>query len=66
MSDELTRPDAAEPTADPERTARRQFLRKLSAAGATVPAVSLLLAANFKAASAQGQPYGGGTGCGSS
>ena len=52
------------PTLDPESVARREFLTKLTKVGATVPAVTLLLAANYKAASAQG-PYNGGCGCGS-
>ena len=47
---------------DPEAQARREFLKKIGKAGATVPAVSLLLAANFKTASAQN---GGGSGSGS-
>ena len=51
---------------DPEAQARRDFLKKLGTAGATVPAVSLLLAANFKAASAQTPYGGGGSGSGSS
>lgn len=55
---------------DPEATARREFLKKIGKAGATAPAVALLMAANFTAAQAQSQ-YGGGatscgTGCGSS
>jgi hypothetical protein len=52
-----------------EAQARREFLKKVGAASAMVPAVSVLLAANFKAGAAQTQdPYGGGgcgTGCGS-
>lgn len=54
---------------DAEAEARREFLKKVGAASAMVPAVTVLLAANFKAAAAQTQdPYGGGgcgTGCGS-
>jgi hypothetical protein len=66
--DDLTSADRDERAVDPEQQARREFLKRLSAASASVPAVSLLLAANFKAASAQ-EPYGGGcggTGCGGS
>jgi len=47
---------------DPEAQARREFLKKIGKAGAAIPAVSLLLAANFKAASAQS---GGASGSGS-
>jgi len=47
---------------DPEAQARREFLKKIGRAGATLPAVSLLLAANFKASTAQA---GGGSGSGS-
>jgi hypothetical protein len=51
------------PPLDPESAARREFLTKLTKAGATVPAVTLLLAANYKSASASGgNPYGTG-GC---
>ena len=52
-----------EPILDPESQARREFLTKLTKVGATVPAVALLLAANFKTAAAQAQ-YGNGGGCG--
>ena len=52
--------------ADPEAQARREFLKRMGKAGATVPAVSLLLAANFKAASAQDGGGGSGSGSGSS
>ena len=51
---------------DPEAQARRDFLKKVGTAGATVPAVALLLAANFKAASAQENGGGSGSGSGSS
>jgi hypothetical protein len=54
-----------EPTLDPEAEARREFLIKLTKVGATVPAVALLLAANFKTAAAQAQYGGGGSGSGS-
>ena len=54
-----------EPTMDPEAKARREFLIKLTKVGATVPAVALLLAANFKTAAAQVQYGGGGSGSGS-
>ena len=53
-----------EPILDPEAQARREFLTKLTKVGATVPAVALLLAANFKTAAAQAQYGGGGSGCG--
>ena len=53
-----------EPILDPESQARREFLTKLTKVGATVPAVALLLAANFKTAAAQAQYGGGGSGCG--
>ena len=43
----------------PEAQARREFLKKIGWAGATVPAVSLLLAANFEYASAEVAPSGG-------
>ena len=57
-------PTRVEP--DSEALARRAFLKKVSVASATVPAISLLLAARFKPASAQVAPYGpGGTGSGS-
>jgi hypothetical protein len=42
-----------------ETEARREFLKKIGRAGATVPAVSLLLAANFERSSAEA---GGGSG----
>jgi hypothetical protein len=38
---------------DAESQARRQFLKRVGTASATIPAVSLLLAASFKRASAQ-------------
>ena len=53
-----------QPVLDPEAKARREFLTKLTKVGATVPAVALLLAANFKTASAQTQYGQGGCGCG--
>mgnify|MGYP001446279133 CR=1 FL=1 len=53
-----------EPILDPEVQARREFLIKLTKVGATVPAVALLLAANFKTAAAQAQYGGGGSGSG--
>lgn len=48
---------------DVEAKARREFLKRIGKAGATAPAVALLLAANVKSASAVPQQYGGG-GCG--
>jgi len=51
---------------DPEAEARREFLKKIGKAGATVPAVSLLLAANFKAAASTGSGGASGSGSGSS
>ncbi len=48
---------------DVEARARREFLKQIGKAGATAPAVALLLAANVKSASAMPQQYGGG-GCG--
>jgi len=58
-------PSGKQPILDPESQARREFLTKLTKVGATVPAVALLLAANFKTAAAQSQYGGGGSGCGS-
>ena len=49
---------------DVEAKARREFLKRIGKAGATAPAVALLLAANVKSASATPQTYGGGCGCG--
>ena len=49
---------------DSEASARREFLKKLGKAGATAPAVALLMAANSKPADAQA-PYNGGGGSGS-
>jgi hypothetical protein len=46
-----------------EAQARREFISKIGKAGAAVPAVALLMAANFKSAHAQ-TTYGGGGGCG--
>ena len=45
-----------------ETEARREFLKKIGRAGATVPAVSLLLAANFERASAYETSGSGGSG----
>jgi hypothetical protein len=42
-----------------ESSARREFLTRIGKAGVAVPAISLLLAANFQVASAQ---QGGGSG----
>jgi len=61
--------DTSIPGEESEAHARREFLKKIGKAGAMVPAISLLLAANFKPAAAQvpgdGNPYGtGGGGCG--
>ena len=51
-----------------EKQARREFLKKVGKTGATVPAVALLMAANFKTANANDSPYNGndcgGCGCG--
>ena len=47
-------------SSDPETQARREFLKKIGAASAAVPAASLLLAVNAKSAQAQESPYGGG------
>jgi len=61
MSDATERQDPG--TRDShEREARRQFLRKVGRAGAMVPAVSLLLAANFERASAGPAAGSGGSG----
>jgi hypothetical protein len=49
---------------DVEAKARREFLKRIGKAGATAPAVALLLAANVKSASAIPYTYGGGCGCG--
>jgi hypothetical protein len=48
-----------------EKEARRDFLKNVGRASATLPAVALLLAASEKSASAQ-QPASGGSGSGSS
>jgi hypothetical protein len=51
--------------ADPqvtEQSARREFLRRIGKAGVAVPAISLLLAANFQAGSAEAQTGSGGSG----
>jgi len=64
--------DTRKPQEDSEAQARREFLKTIGKLGATVPAVSLLLAASFTptAANAQsasecGTPTcGGGSGCG--
>ncbi len=65
MADEhgqSTSPDSV----DDEAKARREFLKRIGAASVAVPAVTLLLAANFKRAAAQVAPYNGGCGgCGS-
>ncbi len=45
-----------------ETEARREFLKKIGRAGATVPAVSLLLAANFERSSAEVTDGSGGSG----
>jgi hypothetical protein len=45
-----------------EVRARREFLKKIGWAGATVPAVSLLLAAKFEHASAEENTGSGGSG----
>lgn len=42
-----------------ETEARREFLKKVGKLGVTVPAVSLILAANQKAAAVPVLPYGG-------
>lgn len=53
------------PGTDVEASARRDFIKKVGKAGVAAPAVALLMAANFKSAQAQTQPYGGGcAGCG--
>ena len=57
--------NAMGPATDPEAVARREFLKKLGKAGATAPAVALLMSANFTAAQAQPQYGGGATSCGS-
>ena len=65
--------DTRKPQEDSEAQARREFLKTIGKLGATVPAVSLLLAASFTptAANAQsasdacGTPMcGGASGCG--
>ena len=52
--------DVESASSDPETQARREFLKKIGAASAAVPAASLLLAVNAKSARAQEAPYGGG------
>jgi len=49
-------------TAHRETEARREFLRKIGRTGVTVPAVSLLLAANFEPSSAYAWIGSGGSG----
>jgi len=63
MSD-ATRPNVTSQPGSPDhdRAARREFLKKVGRAGATVPAVSLLLAANFERASANSEAGSGGSG----
>ncbi len=55
-------------TSASETQARREFLKKLTIAGATVPAVALLLSGKGSPAQAQTPQgsYGGGTSCGTS
>jgi len=50
---------------DAEAMERREFLKKVGKAGATAPAVALLMAASFKSGDAIAQQYGGGSGNGS-
>jgi hypothetical protein len=67
MSDATERNTTALPgSPEGEREARREFLRRVGRAGVTVPAVSLLLAANFTRSSAEVQTGSGGSGSGSS
>ena len=56
----ITDHDAEGVSSDPEAQARREFLKKIGAASAAVPAAALLLAVNAKSAQAQEAPYGGG------
>lgn len=49
--------------ADRDAEARREFLKQMGKGTATVPALSLLLAANFRTTRATPQT-GGGCGCG--
>ena len=49
-----------------ESTARREFLKKIGKAGVAVPAISLLLSANFQASVASADTGSGGSGSGSS
>lgn len=58
-NDNLNKPD------DPEVQTRREFLKKVGKAGATAPAVALLMAANFKTGNAIASTYDGGGGSGS-
>ncbi len=51
-----TSPQAAEPSA------RREFLKKIGTAGVAVPAISLLLAANFQPGSAEATTGSSGSG----
>jgi len=55
--------ETKKPDKDPEAQARREFLKTIGKLGATVPAVSLLLAAGFTPAAA-GPITGSGGGCG--
>jgi|GEM_PF-5780557 len=50
--------DITKSSSDAEAEARRDFLKRVGKLGVTVPAVSLLLAANQKAAAIPVLPYG--------
>ena len=52
--------DEKKEDADPERAARREFLKTIARGASVAPAVALLLAAKAKA----GTTGGGGCGCG--
>ena len=65
MNMELDKDNQSKPD-DAEAMERREFLKKVGKAGATAPAVALLMAASFKSGDAIAQPYGGGSGSGSS
>ena len=47
---------------DSEPRARREFLKRIGKAGVAVPAISLLLAANFQPRSAEAETGSGGSG----
>jgi hypothetical protein len=57
--------DKQNTTDDTEAMERREFLKKVGKAGATAPAVSLMMAATIKSGNAIAETYSGGSGSGS-